>query len=65
MVYERLDATRANSTEKDDVAYSLLGIFGVSMPALYGEGGHQAFIRLQEEIIKKSDDQTILHGLEI
>lgn len=30
------------------------------MLALYGEGGYQAFIRLQEEIIKKSDDQTIL-----
>ncbi len=29
------------------------------MPLLYGEGG-SAFIRLQEEIIKASDDQSIL-----
>ena len=53
-------ASGRETTREEDVAYSLLGIFGVSMPALYGEGGHQAFIRLQEEIIKKSDDQTIL-----
>jgi hypothetical protein len=53
-------ASRRETTRKEDVAYSLLGIFGVSMLALYGEGGYQAFIRLQEEIIKKSDDQTIL-----
>ncbi|KAF2187170.1 HET-domain-containing protein, partial [Zopfia rhizophila CBS 207.26] len=43
----------------EDEAYSLLGIFGVHMPLLYGEGNH-AFIRLQEEIMKVSDDQTIL-----
>jgi hypothetical protein len=29
------------------------------MPVLYGEG-HQAFIRLQEEIVKISNDQTLL-----
>jgi hypothetical protein len=26
---------------------------------LYGEGGERAFVRLQEEIMKDSDDQTI------
>jgi hypothetical protein len=35
-----------------------MGIFGVNMPMLYGEG-ERAFIRLQEEIMKLSDDQTI------
>jgi hypothetical protein len=35
-----------------------MGIFNVHMPMLYGEG-RRAFIRLQEEIMKMSDDQTI------
>jgi hypothetical protein len=42
----------------EDRAYSLLGIFGVNMPLLYGEG-EKAFIRLQEEIMKSSDDQSL------
>ncbi|KAF9066753.1 heterokaryon incompatibility protein-domain-containing protein, partial [Rhodocollybia butyracea] len=42
----------------EDRAYSLMGIFGVYMPPIYGEGEH-AFIRLQEEILKTSDDQTL------
>lgn len=51
-------AARRNTTREEDVAYCLLGLFGVSMPMLYGEGT-QAFLRLQEEIIKVSDDQSI------
>jgi hypothetical protein len=46
------------------MAYSLLGIFEVNMPLLYGEGG-RAFFRLQEEIIRKTPDETIFcwdHG---
>jgi hypothetical protein len=35
-----------------------MGIFGVHMPMLYGEADH-AFIRLQEEIIRRSTDHTI------
>ena len=42
----------------EDRAYSLMGLFGVSMPMLYGEG-ESAFLRLQEEIMKISDDQSI------
>ncbi|KAF9071576.1 hypothetical protein BDP27DRAFT_1361734 [Rhodocollybia butyracea] len=34
------------------------GIFGVFMPTIYGEGPN-AFTRLQEEILKVSDDQTL------
>jgi hypothetical protein len=41
------------------VAYSLLGIFGVNMPLLYGEG-KKAFIRLQEEILKETNDQSLI-----
>ncbi|KAK1637510.1 heterokaryon incompatibility protein-domain-containing protein [Colletotrichum phormii] len=45
-------------TRLEDQAYCLLGLFGVNMPLLYGEG-EKAFLRLQEEIIKISDDQSV------
>lgn len=51
-------ASNRITTRPEDMAYCLLGIFGVNMPLLYGEGS-RAFIRLQEEIIKQIDDQTI------
>ena len=51
-------AANRNSTRVEDIAYCLLGIFGVNMPLLYGEG-ENAFIRLQEEIMKFSDDQSL------
>lgn len=41
------------------MAYSLMGIFNVNMPVLYGEGASKAFLRLQNEIMKTSFDQTI------
>jgi hypothetical protein len=41
------------------MAYCLLGLFGISTPMLYGEGGERAFMRLQEEIIKESNDMSI------
>jgi len=43
-------ASRRKTTRVEDTAYCLLGIFGVNMPLLYGEG-ERAFIRLQEEIV--------------
>ena len=46
------------TTRSEDTAYCLLGIFDVNMPMLYGEG-EKAFLRLQEEIIKHSDDHSI------
>ena len=52
-------ASKRKTTRKEDRAYCLLGIFDVNMPLLYGEGGKKAFLRLQEEIIKQSDDHTI------
>ncbi|KAI1735210.1 HET-domain-containing protein [Xylaria scruposa] len=51
-------AADRQTSRAEDIAYCLLGIFGVHMPLLYGEG-LQAFTRLQEEIIKISDDQSI------
>ncbi|KAK0644132.1 hypothetical protein B0T16DRAFT_447877 [Cercophora newfieldiana] len=51
-------AARRQTTRIEDRAYCLMGIFGVNMPLLYGEG-NRAFIRLQEEILKATDDQSI------
>lgn len=52
-------AAGRRATKIEDIAYSLLGIFDVNMPMLYGEGD-KAFIRLQEEIMKRSPDQSVL-----
>ena len=51
-------ATRQTSRE-EDVAYCLMGLFDVNMPLIYGEGP-KAFVRLQEEILKQSNDESIL-----
>ncbi|KAH7089713.1 hypothetical protein FB567DRAFT_618970 [Paraphoma chrysanthemicola] len=51
-------AAKRTTTREEDIAYSLLGIFDINMPLLYGERG-KAFLRLQEEIIKVSDDQSV------
>lgn len=47
------------TSRPEDMAYSLMGLFDVHMPMLYGEGGEKAFLRLQEEIMASSDDQTL------
>ncbi|KAF2119316.1 heterokaryon incompatibility protein-domain-containing protein [Lophiotrema nucula] len=52
-------AAERETTRKEDIAYCLLGIFGIYMPMLYGEGS-RAFIRLQEEIMKVTDDNSML-----
>ena len=51
--------SKRETTRREDMAYSLLGLFGVNMPMLYGEGD-RAFTRLQQEIIKSTNDVTIL-----
>ncbi|KXJ86625.1 hypothetical protein Micbo1qcDRAFT_186060 [Microdochium bolleyi] len=43
----------------EDRAYSLLGIFNISLTILYSEGD-RAFTRLQEEILKCNEDTSIL-----
>ncbi|KAF8884907.1 heterokaryon incompatibility protein-domain-containing protein, partial [Gymnopilus junonius] len=52
-------AAMRQTTRAEDIAYCLLGIFGVNMLTLYGEEGQNAFIRLQHEIMKSSDDHTL------
>ena len=50
---ERLSwAKNRQTTRKEDKAYSLLGLFDVYMPLIYGEGIDNAFKRLREEIEK-------------
>lgn len=51
-------AAGRQTTRIEDRAYGLMGIFDVNMPLLYGEG-HKAFARLQEAILKISDDQSL------
>ncbi|KAI4219834.1 MAG: hypothetical protein L6R40_008710, partial [Gallowayella cf. fulva] len=51
-------ASKRQTTRIEDMAYCLLGIFDVNMPLLYGEG-RKAFKRLQHEIIKQTDDESI------
>ena len=58
---EGVQACQRRSEDEVDMDGCLLGLFGVNMPFLYG-GGHQAFIRLQQEIRKSSDDESILAG---
>ena len=51
-------ASKRETTRVEDIAYCLMGIFGIHMPMLYGEG-IRAFIRLQEEIMRFSDDHSL------
>ncbi|KAK5658381.1 hypothetical protein OQA88_2357 [Cercophora sp. LCS_1] len=51
-------AANRQTSRKEDLAYCLMGLFDINMPMIYGEGD-RAFIRLQEEIIKASDDTSI------
>ena len=54
-VEERLSWARyRETTRKEDKAYSLLGIFDIFMPLIYGEGEEHAFKRLRKKIDKPS-----------
>ncbi|EMD59272.1 hypothetical protein COCSADRAFT_164842 [Bipolaris sorokiniana ND90Pr] len=50
-VEERLSwVGRRQTKHEEDMAYSLLGIFDVHMPLIYGEGRKKSFARLRREI---------------
>ncbi|KAK3628125.1 hypothetical protein LTR56_014254 [Elasticomyces elasticus] len=51
-------AAHRETTREEDRAYCLLGIFDINMPLLYGERS-KAFRRLQLEIIRQSNDESI------
>jgi len=58
-IAQRMSGAAGRITERiEDRAYSLLGLFNVSMPMVYGQR-EQAFIRLQEAIAAQSADQSI------
>jgi hypothetical protein len=58
-VAERMSwAAYRQTTRVEDLAYCLLGLFDIQMPLLYGEGA-KAFTRLQEEILKTTDDYSL------
>ncbi|KAB8291641.1 hypothetical protein EYC80_006441 [Monilinia laxa] len=52
-------AARRTTSRPEDIAYCLLGLLKVNMPLLYGEG-EKAFQRLQEEVLKREQDLSIL-----
>ncbi|KAG6007739.1 hypothetical protein E4U21_005578 [Claviceps maximensis] len=49
---------KRHTTRIEDRSYALLGILGIHMPMLYGEG-EMAFQRLQEEVIRKYNDLSV------
>ncbi|KAF9483140.1 hypothetical protein BDN70DRAFT_800286, partial [Pholiota conissans] len=51
-IAERMSwAAKRRTTRGEDIAYSLMGIFGVSISVAYGEGPERAFFRLLEAIL--------------
>lgn len=51
-------ASKRRTTRVEDEAYCLMGLCGVDMPIIYGEG-RRAFYRLQLEILKSSPDTSL------
>ncbi len=52
-------AAHRQTTRPEDMAYCLMGLLNINMPLLHGEGGFQAFIRLQQAYISQLDDESI------
>ncbi|KAI0505320.1 heterokaryon incompatibility protein-domain-containing protein [Xylaria bambusicola] len=60
-INERMSwAEGRNATREEDTAYSLLGIFNVHMPLIYGEGQQNAFARLRREIGRSTHSTQFL-----
>lgn len=57
-VEERISWARKRITKREeDAAYSLLGLFNIHMPLIYGEGRKNALVRLQREIVRASREE--------
>ncbi|OIW34264.1 HET-domain-containing protein [Coniochaeta ligniaria NRRL 30616] len=50
--------SRRHTTLEEDMAYSLLGLLNINLPLIYGEGT-TAFMRVQEELLRRYDDESI------
>ena len=53
-------AAGRQATRVEDKAYSLLGLFGLSLPTLYGSGGEEAFRSLQAKLVDDGHNLSIL-----
>lgn len=51
-------AANRKTTRTEDMAYCLLGLFDINLPMIYGEG-ERAFLRLQEEIARETNDMSL------
>lgn len=50
--------SKRTTTEEEDMAYSLLGIFDVDLVPTYGEG-KRAFLKLQQKLVQNYRDESI------
>ena len=51
-------AAKRETKREEDAAYSLLGIFDIHMPLIYGEGRKKALVRLHKEIKESFKDKS-------
>ncbi|KAJ4991516.1 HET domain containing protein [Stagonosporopsis vannaccii] len=59
-IAEKMSWAACRQTSRiEDEAYCLMGLFDINMPLIYGEG-QRAFLRLQEELLRTSNDGSIL-----
>ncbi|KAG2367096.1 hypothetical protein BDR07DRAFT_1394292 [Suillus spraguei] len=56
-------ASKRVTTLQEDIAYSLFGIFGITLPVMYGEKKQNALGRLLQEIVARSGDITVLNWI--
>ena len=59
-INERMSwAAKRETKREEDAAYSLLGIFDIHMPLIYGEGRKKALVRLHKEIRESLRDKSL------
>jgi hypothetical protein len=54
-------AAKRETKREEDAAYSLLDIFDIHMPLIYGEGRKKALVRLHKEIEESLKDKSSLY----
>lgn len=60
-VEEQLSWAEARTTsQKEDLAYSLLSMFNIQIPLFYGEGQEHAFQRLRKAIKKSQAEKYMI-----
>jgi hypothetical protein len=65
-VAERLSWAASRETfRQEDKAYSLLGMFGIYLPLIYGEGKENAFRRLKKRIQKTQTGEHPTNALSL